>query len=68
MFRLLAALLCVLLLAGCAPEQTTEIDLETDTAEDADYSSSDLLMISDEMVASIQTNGFHHQCMVLCHC
>ena len=59
MFRLFAALLCVLLLAGCAPEQTTEIDLDTDTAEDADYSSADLLLISEEMVNSIKANGFH---------
>jgi len=61
MFRFFTALLCVLLLAGCAPKQTTEIDLDTDTAEDADYSSSDLLMISDEMIASIQANGFYNQ-------
>ncbi len=61
MFRLFAALLCMLLVAGCAPEQTTEIDLDTDTAEDADYSSADLLIISDEMIASIQANGFHNQ-------
>ncbi len=61
MLRLSAALLCVLLLAGCAPEQTSEIDLATDTAEDADYTSSDLLLISDEMVASIQASGFHIQ-------
>ena len=60
MLRLSAAILCVLLLAACAPEQTSEIDLATDTAEDADYTSSDLLAISDEMVASIQANGFHH--------
>ena len=60
MLRLSAALLCVLLLAGCAPEQTSEIDLATDTAEDADYTSSDLLAISDELIASIQANGFHH--------
>lgn len=58
MFRLSAALLCVLLLAGCAPKQTWDIDLDTDTAEDADYSSADLLSISDNMVASIQANGF----------
>jgi uncharacterized protein (TIGR02722 family) len=61
MLRLSAALLCLLLLAGCAPEQTTEIDLETDTAEDADYSSADLLIIADEMVASIKANGFYNQ-------
>ena len=61
MFRLSAVLLCVLLLAGCAPEQTTEIDLDTDTAEDADYSSADLMLISDEMVTSIKANGFHNQ-------
>ncbi len=59
MFRFFTALLCVLLLAGCAPERTTEIDLATDKAEDADYSSSDLLLISDEMVTSIKANGFH---------
>ena len=57
--RLAAVLLCVLLLAACAPQRTTEIDLDTDTAEDADYSSSDLLLISDEMVNSIKANGFH---------
>jgi uncharacterized protein (TIGR02722 family) len=61
MFRLSAVLLLALLLAGCAPEQTTEIDLDTDKAEDADYSSSDLLLITDEMVTSIKANGFHQQ-------
>ncbi len=61
MTRLSVALLCVLFLAGCAQEYTKEIDLSTDTAEDADYTSSDLLLISDEMITSIMTNGFHHQ-------
>jgi uncharacterized protein (TIGR02722 family) len=54
----LIALACALILAGCTPEWTTEIDLETDTAEDADYSSADLMRISDEMVASIRAHGF----------
>ena len=61
MYRILTALLFVLLVAGCAPEQTTEIDLETDTAEDADYGSSDLLDITDQIVASIEANGFYHR-------
>jgi PBP1b-binding outer membrane lipoprotein LpoB len=58
MTRLFAAILCVLLLAGCAPKQTWDIDLDTDTAEDADYTSSDLLSISDQMITSIKANGF----------
>ncbi len=58
MTRLFAAILCVLLLAGCAPKQTWDIDLDTDTAEDADYTSSDLLSISEQMITSIKANGF----------
>jgi uncharacterized protein (TIGR02722 family) len=61
MSKLTAALLCLVFLVSCAPEQTTEIDLDTDTAEDADYSSADLLAIADEMVVSIKANGFYHQ-------
>jgi uncharacterized protein (TIGR02722 family) len=60
MLRMSTVLLCVLLLAACAPKQTTEIDLETDTAEDADYSSADLMRITEEMVASIRANGFYY--------
>jgi hypothetical protein len=58
MLRVLSVFFCLLLLAGCAPEKTVEIDLETDKAEDADYSSADLLSVADQMVASIQSNGF----------
>jgi uncharacterized protein (TIGR02722 family) len=61
MFRFFAAFLLLLLMAGCAPERTTEIDLDTDTAEDADYSSADLLLISEQMAASIKANGFYNQ-------
>jgi uncharacterized protein (TIGR02722 family) len=58
MLKILSAILVVLLLAGCAPERTTEIDLDTDTAEDADYTSADLLDIADEMVESIKASRF----------
>jgi uncharacterized protein (TIGR02722 family) len=61
MYRLLTAILAVMLLAGCAPEQTTDIDLDTDTAEDADYTSADLLAIADEMVESIKASRFDVQ-------
>ncbi len=61
MTRLSAALLCVLLLTGCAQEYTKEVDLSTDTAEDADYTSADLLTITDEMVESIKAEGFAYR-------
>jgi uncharacterized protein (TIGR02722 family) len=58
MMRILTILACVALLAGCAKDYTREIDLETDTAEDADFTSADLFTITDGMINSMQTNGF----------
>jgi hypothetical protein len=61
MKNLVALIAIALLLAGCAPKETREIDLATDTAEDADFSSADLFRITDGMVASIEANGFYRQ-------
>ncbi len=58
MKRVLTVLACLLLLAGCAKDYTREIDLETDTAEDADFTSADLFTITDGMIESMGTNGF----------
>jgi uncharacterized protein (TIGR02722 family) len=58
MKRILTVLACLLLLAGCAKDYTREIDLATDTAEDADFTSADLFRITDGMIASMQANGF----------
>jgi uncharacterized protein (TIGR02722 family) len=53
------ALLCAVAFAGCSKKATREIDLATDTAEDADFSSVDYFRITDEMIASIEANGFY---------
>jgi uncharacterized protein (TIGR02722 family) len=58
MMRILTILACVLLLAGCAKDYTREIDLDTDKAEDADFTSADLFAITDGMINSMQVNGF----------
>ncbi len=58
MKRLLIVVFCLLAAAGCSREETREIDLATDTAEDADFSSADLFRITDQMVSSISSNGF----------
>ena len=58
MKRALTVFTCLLLLAGCAKDYTREIDLETDTAEDADFASADLFRITDGMIESMGTNGF----------
>lgn len=58
MKKLFLVMLCVLVTAGCA-EKTRVIDLETDTAEDADFSSADLFTITDGMINSIRDNGFY---------
>lgn len=60
MRTLIAILACAALLAGCA-KGTREIDLATDKAEDADFSSADLFRITDNMIASMQDNGFHRR-------
>lgn len=61
MKKLLVAVFCVLALTGCARDETREIDLSQDTAEDADFSSADLFRITEEMVSSIESNGFVSQ-------
>ena len=60
MRRSLVFFCCIALLAlvGCSRQETREIDLATDTAEDADFASADLFRITDGMVASMQANGF----------
>ena len=60
MKKLLTAVLCLVFLAGCAGT-TKEIDLSTDTAENADFSSADLARITDGMMNSISANGFFQQ-------
>lgn len=60
MRRYLALAAIALLLSGCGTK-TREIDLATDTAEDADFSSADLFRITDGMIASMQENGFHRR-------
>jgi uncharacterized protein (TIGR02722 family) len=59
MARLLIVLMSIMLIAGCARDYTKEIDLETDKAEDADYTSADLTRIAEEMVMSIQADHFY---------
>ncbi|MBN1884877.1 MAG: hypothetical protein JW876_05085 [Candidatus Krumholzibacteriota bacterium] len=60
MRRSLALFCCaaLLFLVGCSRQETREIDLATDTAEDADFASADLFRITDGMVGSMQANGF----------
>jgi uncharacterized protein (TIGR02722 family) len=61
MKKLVALIAIALLLGGCAPKETREIDLATDTAEDADFSSADLFRITDGMILSMEENGFYRQ-------
>lgn len=60
MKRLLVPVLCLLFLAACGGT-TKEIDISTDTAENADFSSADLARITDGMMNSLQANGFFQQ-------
>jgi len=60
MKKLLIPVLCLVFLAACSGT-TKEIDLSTDTAENADFSSADLARITDGMISSIQSNGFYQQ-------
>jgi penicillin-binding protein activator len=57
MKKLLIPVLCLLFLAACGGT-TKEIDISTDTAENADFSSADLATITDGMMNSLQANGF----------
>lgn len=57
MKKLLIPVLCLLFLAACGGT-TKEIDIATDTAENADFSSADLARITDGMMNSLQANGF----------
>lgn len=61
MRRIVALIAIALLLGGCGGTKTREIDLNTDTAEDADFSSADLFRITDGMISSLQDNGFYRQ-------
>jgi uncharacterized protein (TIGR02722 family) len=60
MKRVLMLALCLLLVVGCG-KSTKEIDLSTDKAEDADFSSADYFRITDTMMNSLRANGFLHQ-------
>ncbi len=55
---LLLALVCILAVSGCG-KKTRVIDLETDVAEDADFSSADLFTITEGMINSMKANGFY---------
>ncbi len=55
---LLLVLVLVIGVAGCGRKATREIDLATDKAEDADFSSADLFTITDGMINSMEANGF----------
>ena len=57
---LLLVLVLVIAVAGCGKKATREIDLATDKAEDADFSSADLFTITDGMINSMEANGFSH--------
>jgi len=61
MKKLLIPVLCLAFLAACGGPATREIDISTDTAEDADFSSADLATITDGMMNSLETNGFFQQ-------
>jgi uncharacterized protein (TIGR02722 family) len=61
MQKLLIPVLCLLFLAACGGPATREIDLSTDTAENADFSSADLARITDGMMNSLAANGFFQQ-------
>ncbi|MBN1165301.1 MAG: penicillin-binding protein activator LpoB [Candidatus Krumholzibacteriota bacterium] len=54
-------LICLFLVAGCGKPATREIDIATDTAEDADFSSADLAKITDAMINSMEANGFYQK-------
>jgi hypothetical protein len=56
MKKILAPIVCLLLVAGCG-KSTKEIDLSTDSAESADFSSADLQRITDGMINSIQLSA-----------
>jgi len=58
--KLLIPVLCLLFLAACGGT-TKEIDIATDTAENADFSSADLATITDGMMNSVAANGFFQQ-------
>jgi hypothetical protein len=60
MKKFLIPVFCLLFLAACGPS-TKEIDISTDTAENADFSSADLARITDGMMNSLQANGFFQQ-------
>jgi penicillin-binding protein activator len=60
MKKLLVPVLCLLFLAACGGT-TKEIDISTDTAENADFSSADLATITNGMMNSLQANGFFQQ-------
>jgi uncharacterized protein (TIGR02722 family) len=61
MNKVFAVLLCLLLLPACSGKTTREIDLSTDVAEDADFSSADLARITDGMMNSLAANGLFQQ-------
>jgi hypothetical protein len=61
MKKLLIPVLCLVVLAACGGPATKEIDIATDTAENADFSSADLATITDGMMNSIAANGFFQQ-------
>lgn len=58
MKKLLIPVLCLAFFASCGGPSTKEIDIATDTAEDADFSSADLATITEGMMPSIAENGF----------
>ncbi len=58
MKKLLIPVLCLVVLAACGGPATKEIDIATDTAEDADFSSADLATIMEGMMPSIAESGF----------
>jgi uncharacterized protein (TIGR02722 family) len=60
MKRLLIPVLCLLFLAACGGT-TKEIDISTDKAENADFSSADLATVTNGMMNSISANGFFQQ-------
>ncbi|MDD4857289.1 MAG: penicillin-binding protein activator LpoB [Candidatus Krumholzibacteria bacterium] len=59
MKKCLIPVLCLLFMSACGGTATKEIDLNTDTAENADFSSADLARITDGMMNSISANGFY---------
>jgi hypothetical protein len=61
MKRLWIPAMLLAFLVSCGGPATREIDLATDTAEDADFSSADLARITDGMMNSMQANGFIQQ-------